>query len=100
FWFALGHSSVVIVTAAFVTAGAAAVRSLVESEDSGVREVLGMWGLTFATCVVGIFGIVNLIAFVRLLRPRPGDAEPKGPPASASRGPISMIFSRLIDTVD
>ncbi len=33
-----------------------------------------MWGLTFATCVVGIFGIVNLVAFVRLLRRRPGDA--------------------------
>lgn len=100
FWFALGHSSVVIVTAAFVTAGAAAVRSLVESEDSGVREVLGMWGLTFATCVVGIFGIVNLVAFVRLLRRRPGDAAAEGAAASASRGPISMIFSRLIDTVD
>lgn len=99
FWFALGHSSVVIVTAAFVTAGAGVARSLVISEDSDLREVLGMWGLLFATSVVAVFGIVNLVAFIRLLRRDVGVDGTDGT-ASATRGPLITVFSRLIGTVD
>ncbi len=99
FWFALGHSSVVIVTAAFVTAGAGVARSLVISDDSDLREVLGMWGLLFATSVVAVFGIVNLFAFIRLLRRDVGD-DGTGGTASAARGPLVTVFSRLIGTVD
>lgn len=99
FWFALGHSSVVIVTAAFVTAGAGVARSLVISDDSDLREVLGMWGLLFATSVVAVFGIVNLVAFIRLLRRDVGVDGTDGT-ASATRGPLITVFSRLIGTVD
>lgn len=99
FWFALGHSSVVIVTAAFVTAGAGVARSLVISEDSDLREVLGMWGLLFATSVVAVFGIVNLVAFIRLLRSDLG-TDGTGGTASATRGPLITVFSQLIGTVD
>lgn len=99
FWFALGHSSVVIVTAAFVTAGAGVARSLVISEDSDLREVLGMWGLLFATSVVAVFGIVNLVAFIRLLRSDVG-TDGTGGTASATRGPLITVFSQLIGTVD
>ena len=106
FWFALGHSSVVIITAALVTAGAAAARSLVVSEDSDLRAALGMWGLLFATCVVGVFGIVNLVAFIRLLRDRRTEGAPATAPngdsgaGAAPRGPLTTVFSRLIGTVD
>ena len=99
FWFALGHSSVVIVTAAFVTAGAGVARSLVISDDSDLREVLGMWGLLFATSVVAVFGIVNLVAFIRLLRSDVG-TDGTGGTASATRGPLITVFSQLIGTVD
>ncbi len=98
FWFALGHSSVVIVTAACVTAGAGVARSLVISDDSDLREVLGMWGLLFATSVVAVFGIVNLVAFIRLLRQGTGDGTVVT--ASATKGPLITVFSRLIGTVD
>ncbi len=94
FWFSLGHSSVVVVTGVLVAFGAGLALDLVLAEDSAARFGLGLWGLSFATFVVAVFGILNLVSLVRLLRGTDDDAS-KGP-----NGPLTSAFARVLDTVD
>lgn len=94
FWFSLGHSSVVVVTGVLVAFGAGLALDLVLAEDSAARFGLGLWGLSFATLVVAIFGIVNLVSLIRLLR-RKADEVGSGP-----KGPLTSAFARVLGTVD
>lgn len=94
FWFSLGHSSVVVVTGVLVAFGAGLALDLVSEEDSAARFGLGLWGLSFATFVVAVFGMLNLISLVKLLRGTDDDAA-KGP-----KGPLTSAFARVLDTVD
>lgn len=94
FWFALGHSSVVVVTGVLVAFGAGLALDLVSAEDSAARFGLGLWGLSFATFVVAVFGILNLVSLVRLLRGT-GDDASKGP-----SGPLTSAFASVLDTVN
>lgn len=94
FWFSLGHSSVVVVTGVLVAFGAGLALDLVSAEDSAARFGLGLWGLSFATFVVAVFGMLNLVSLVRLLHGTDDDAG-KGP-----RGPLTSAFARVLDTVD
>ncbi|WP_181272640.1 HoxN/HupN/NixA family nickel/cobalt transporter [Brevibacterium oceani] len=94
FWFSLGHSSVVVVTGVFVAFGAGLARDLVLAEDSAARFGLGLWGLSFATFVVAVFGIVNLVSLIGLLRRKDDEA------GSAPDGPLTIAFARLLRAVD
>jgi high-affinity nickel-transport protein len=67
FWFALGHSSMVIVLAAMVAAGAHAVTTLT-SDSSGVHRVLSVLGTLASGGLLYLIGLLNLAAFVSLLR--------------------------------
>lgn len=94
FWFSLGHSSVVVVTGVLVAFGAGVALDLVSAEDSAARFGLGLWGLSFATFVVAVFGILNLVSLVRLLWGTDDDA------AKGATGPLTSAFARVLDTVD
>lgn len=94
FWFSLGHSSIVVVTGAFVAFGAGLALDLVLSEDSAARFGLGLWGLSFATLVVAVFGILNLVSLVRLLGHKDDEA------GSGPSGPLTSAFARVLSTVD
>ncbi|WP_433235937.1 HoxN/HupN/NixA family nickel/cobalt transporter [Actinomadura nitritigenes] len=60
FWFALGHSSIVVAMAALIAVGAHAAGTLLD-QDSGTHRTLGLIG----TSVSG--GFLYLIAFLNLL---------------------------------
>lgn len=94
FWFSVGHSTVVVVTGVLVAFGANAARALVVDDDSTARFGLGLWGLTFATVVVAVFGTVNLVYLVRIVS-RKDPVSVAGP-----HGPLSALFSRSLGAVD
>ena len=67
FWFALGHSTVVVVLAVGVAAGA---RYLVDLTDDGsaVRHGLGVVGASVSGLFLWLIGVLNLIALVGIAR--------------------------------
>ncbi|MFI1566942.1 HoxN/HupN/NixA family nickel/cobalt transporter [Streptomyces sp. NPDC020490] len=67
FWFALGHSSVVIVLAA-MTAGGTQLADRVTNSDSSVHQVLGFMGTTVAGTFLYLIAALNLVALVGILR--------------------------------
>ena len=67
FWFALGHSSLVVALAVGIAAGARAVTGL-SSENSGARQVLGVVGTSASGLFLYLIGILNLIALVGIVR--------------------------------
>ncbi|MFE7356658.1 HoxN/HupN/NixA family nickel/cobalt transporter [Streptomyces sp. NPDC057543] len=67
FWFALGHSSVVIAMAALV-AGGARLAGVLINEDSGTHQVLGVVGTTVSGSFLYLIAALNLVALVGILR--------------------------------
>ncbi|MEU2213325.1 HoxN/HupN/NixA family nickel/cobalt transporter [Streptomyces hygroscopicus] len=67
FWFALGHSSVVVALAALVAGGAQLAGTLV-NEDSGTHQVLGVVGTTVSGTFLYLIAALNLVALVGILR--------------------------------
>ncbi|MET9662837.1 HoxN/HupN/NixA family nickel/cobalt transporter [Streptomyces sp. NPDC006510] len=67
FWFALGHSSVVVTMAALV-AGGAQLAGVLINEDSGTHQVLGVVGTTVSGSFLYLIAALNLVALVGILR--------------------------------
>ncbi|MDJ0346146.1 HoxN/HupN/NixA family nickel/cobalt transporter [Streptomyces sp. H10-C2] len=67
FWFALGHSSVVVVLAALVAGGAQLAGTLVD-EKSGTHQALGMVSVTVSGTFLYVIAALNLIALIGILR--------------------------------
>ncbi|HVV08008.1 HoxN/HupN/NixA family nickel/cobalt transporter [Amycolatopsis sp.] len=67
FWFALGHSTVVLVLAVLVAAGAHTVATLT-SDGSGTHEVLGVVGTGVSGLFLYLIGVLNLVALVGITR--------------------------------
>jgi high-affinity nickel-transport protein len=67
FWFALGHSTIVIVLAALVAAGAKAVSSLT-NEASTAHQTLGIISTTVSGSFLYLIGILNLISMIGIAR--------------------------------
>ncbi|MFB6990654.1 HoxN/HupN/NixA family nickel/cobalt transporter [Streptomyces sp. NPDC056178] len=67
FWFALGHSSVVIAMAALV-AGGARLAGVLINENSGTHQVLGVVGTTVSGSFLYLIAALNLVALVGILR--------------------------------
>ncbi|MFF8916263.1 HoxN/HupN/NixA family nickel/cobalt transporter [Streptomyces sp. NPDC015032] len=67
FWFALGHSSVVIAMAALVAGGARLAGVLID-EDSGAHQVLGVVGTTVSGSFLYLIAALNLVALAGILR--------------------------------
>lgn len=67
FWFALGHSAMVVVLALLVVA-AARTASVLLDDDSSVRHALGLAGTLASGGFLYLIGIVNLVALVGIWR--------------------------------
>ncbi|GAA1875181.1 HoxN/HupN/NixA family nickel/cobalt transporter [Lapillicoccus jejuensis] len=68
FWFSLGHSSVVFVMVALLSAGVRALAGALEDDQSTLQQVTGLWGTTMSGVFLVLIGLVNLAALVGILR--------------------------------
>lgn len=103
FWFALGHSSVVVVLAALV-AGGAHLADTLTSEDSGTHQTLGVVSVTVSGTFLYVIAALNLIALVGILRVftamRAGRYDEAELEAHLdSRGFMNRILGRLTKSV-
>ncbi|MDX6352721.1 MAG: nickel/cobalt transporter (NiCoT) family protein [Streptomyces sp.] len=67
FWFALGHSSVVVVLAALI-AGGTQLAGRIMNEGSRTHEVLGVMGTTISGLFLYLIAALNLMALVGIMR--------------------------------
>ncbi|GLW72605.1 nickel/cobalt efflux system [Kitasatospora phosalacinea] len=67
FWFALGHSSMVVIMAALVAGGAALAGTLMD-EDSTTHRVLGTIGTTASGAFLYLIAALNLVALLGIWR--------------------------------
>lgn len=67
FWFALGHSAVVILLAAGIAAGAKAVSNLAD-DNSAAHHTLGIISTSVSGSFLYLIGILNLIALIGIIR--------------------------------
>jgi high-affinity nickel-transport protein len=63
FWFAMGHSTMVLVMAVLVVAGTHAVSTLLD-DDSPVKHTLGLAGTVASGGFLYVIGIINVVALV------------------------------------
>jgi len=61
FWFSLGHSSVVFAAALLLAIGIRSVAGVVQDENSGVGQTLGLVGTVVAGVFLLIIGLMNLV---------------------------------------
>ncbi|MEU1201095.1 HoxN/HupN/NixA family nickel/cobalt transporter [Streptomyces sp. NPDC005813] len=67
FWFALGHSSVVVLLAALI-AGGTQLAGRIMNEGSSTHQVLGVMGTTVSGSFLYLIAALNLVALVGILR--------------------------------
>jgi high-affinity nickel-transport protein len=67
FWFALGHSSVVVLLALLI-AGGTQLADRVTSEESRTHQVLGFMGTTIAGTFLYLIAALNLVALLGILK--------------------------------
>jgi high-affinity nickel-transport protein len=81
FWFAMGHSSVVILSVLFLALGLEVFAGGLSDENSGLREVAGIWGGTVSGLFLVAAGALNLSVLRSLSRirrrMRAGDIDEK-----------------------
>ncbi|MDQ1082758.1 MULTISPECIES: HoxN/HupN/NixA family nickel/cobalt transporter [Microbacterium] len=92
-WFALGHSTVVVVAVGLVTAGVGALTSQLGSEESPLAAVTGVWGPTVSSVFLLAMAAVNLVILAGLIRGRSARH-------TAGTGPVSLLIGRLSATLD
>ena len=98
-WFALGHSTVVLVAVGLVTAGVGALTSQIGVDDSPLAIFTGVWGPTVSSLFLLAMAAVNLTILIRLFhRERGGAAADGDRPATA--GVVSALIARTSATLD
>jgi high-affinity nickel-transport protein len=100
FFFALGHSTVVLVLALLLAAGVRALGGAVQDEGSLLQETTGLVGTLVSGSflyAIGILNLVLLIGVVRVFRrARRGELTDAQLEAElAPRGPLQRIYGRL-----
>lgn len=68
FWFALGHSTVVLVSVALLVLGITALAGDLANEGSALRQVAGVWGSAFSGGFLLLIGVLNLSSVIGLRR--------------------------------
>ena len=104
FWFSLGHSSVVFVMVALLSAGVRALAGALEDDQSTLQQVTGLWGTTMSGVFLVLIGLVNLAALVGILRVfrrmRHGELdEAELERQLDNRGFLNRILGRVTKTV-
>jgi high-affinity nickel-transport protein len=98
-WFALGHSTVVLVAVGLVTAGVGALTSQIGVDDSPLAIFTGVWGPTVSSLFLLALAAVNLTILIRLFRlERRGAAADDDRPVSG--GVVSAFIARTSATLD
>lgn len=105
FWFALGHSSIVMLSVVLITLGLGGFASSLSDDNSILSEISGVWGATVSGLFLILLGLLNLSA-LRGLRSMlkseelgshsDDDIEQK----LAQRGLRSRIWHPLIRIID
>ena len=67
FWFSLGHSSVVFIMVLGLGLGVRALSTGIQSDDSTLQRVAGIWGTSISGLFLLLIGFVNLAALVGLI---------------------------------
>ncbi|MFE5409559.1 HoxN/HupN/NixA family nickel/cobalt transporter [Microbacterium sp. NPDC056569] len=98
-WFALGHSTVVLVAVGLVTAGVGALTSQIGTDDSPWAIFTGVWGPTVSSVFLLAMAAANLVILLRILRRARGET-PAHLAAPLPGGPISLIIARTSASLD
>lgn len=103
FWFALGHSSVVVLLAGLV-AGGTSLAGHVMDEGSGTHQVLGVLGTTVSGTFLYLIAALNLVALLGILKVframRAGEYDERRLEEHLdSRGFMNRVLGRLTRSV-
>jgi high-affinity nickel-transport protein len=103
FWFALGHSSVVVVMAALVAGGTQLAGTLM-NDDSRTHQALGVVGTTVSGTFLYLIAALNLVALAGILKVframRAGTYDEQALEAHLdSRGFMNRVLGRLTKSV-
>ncbi|GLI26298.1 nickel/cobalt efflux system [Agromyces rhizosphaerae] len=98
-WFALGHSTVVLVAVGLVTAGLGALTSQIGVDDSPLASFTGVWGPTVSSVFLLAMAAANIVILVRLSGGADGSA-PAGREHPAPAGIVSRLIARTSATLD
>jgi nickel/cobalt transporter (NiCoT) family protein len=103
FWFALGHSTIVVVLAAGIAAGAKFVTNLADG-GSSARADLGVVSTSASGLFLYLIGIVNLVALLGILKvfraARQGEFDPRAlDEALDNRGVMTRILGPLMKSI-
>lgn len=60
FWFALGHSTVVVVTVALLSAGVSVLAGQLTDDASTLKQITGLWGPAISGLFLLLIGVINL----------------------------------------
>ena len=103
FWFALGHSTIVVILAGLVAVGAKVVGALT-ADDSGLHQALGLVSTSVSGLFLFLIGLLNLVAMVGIVRVY-RRARTEGYDAAAldealdNRGVITRILRPLMRSI-
>ncbi|MET8247830.1 HoxN/HupN/NixA family nickel/cobalt transporter [Streptomyces sp. NPDC005202] len=103
FWFALGHSSVVVILALLI-AGGTQLAGRVMNENSRTHQVLGFMGTTISGTFLYLIAALNLVALVGILKVfkamRAGTYDEKELEQHLdSRGFMNRVLGRLTKSI-
>ncbi len=106
FWFALGHSTVVLVAVVLLVVGITALAGSLRNEGSALRQIADVWGAAFSGGFLILMGVLNLSSVIGLQKVLRGirsgrldESELDG--HLEKRGVINRLLrpmSRLVDT--
>jgi high-affinity nickel-transport protein len=105
FWFALGHSTVVVTTVVLLTTGLGAFTAQFAREDSPLHAVTAVWGPAVAGVFLLVIGLLNVEPFLALLRMRRDgrlgdDDAPAIDAALSRRGLLARALAPVARRVD
>lgn len=94
-WFALGHSTVVIVAIALISGGVTALVPQIRDDSSQLSAITGLWGPLVSGVFLLTIGTVNLIALIRLVRSGQRTVD-----RATTFGPVTRLVSRCVGSLD
>jgi high-affinity nickel-transport protein len=103
FWFAMGHSTIVLVMAVLVVIGARAVGALVD-DDSPARHALGFAGTLASGLFLYLIAVINIVALVGITRAfaklrRGSYSEDELQAALDDRGVLARLLRPIMDRI-
>lgn len=105
FWFALGHSSVVVAVVALVAAGFSGMAGQLSDDGSVLRQFASVWGPLVSGCFLLLIGALNLASLAGIIRAarllkQGAAAEPELERRLNQRGMITRFLAPVADRVD